>query len=257
VTAFEELRLERLRWPQVRDAREAGYTTVVLACGAVEQHGPHLPLVVDAAHASALALAVARRLGRALVAPTLSLGCSAHHMHFPGTLSLQAETLESVLRDCAASLAAHGFEHVCCFSTHGGNFGVLRDAEPHIEARLGPGCRFVAFSDEAAYLGVWRDVVERFTGRGRQVGGHADIAESSIALALVPELVRADLATAGYVGEVDAEVRDRIRDAGIDALSENGVIGDPAGMSEVLGRGCIDAMATMLSGYFRSRLDRS
>jgi creatinine amidohydrolase len=253
VTAVEEIRLERLRWPQVREAREAGYTTVVLACGAIEQHGPHLPLLVDAAHASALALAVARRLGHALVAPTLSLGCSAHHMHFPGTVSLQAATLEHLLGDCAAGFAAHGFERVCCFSTHGGNFGVLREAEPRIAASLGPDRRFVAFSDEAAYLGVWRDVVERLTGRGRQVGGHADVAESSIALALVPELVRRDLAMPGYVGEVDATVRDRIRDAGIDALSENGVIGDPTGMSEELGHACIDAMATMLGGYFRSR----
>jgi creatinine amidohydrolase len=103
---------------------------------------------------------------------------------------------------------------------------------------------------------VWRGVVDRRTGRGQQVGGHADIAESSIALALVPELVNADLAAPGYTGEVDSTVSERIREAGVDKLAQNGVIGDPTGMSAELGHACIEAMATMLGDYFRSRLGR-
>jgi creatinine amidohydrolase len=228
----------------------------VLGCGAIEQHGPHLPLLVDTAHASVLALAVARRLGHSLVAPTLSLGCSAHHMHFPGTVSLESTTLERLLDDCATSVAAHGFEDICCFSTHGGNFELLRRVEAGIDASLGPDRRFVAFSDEAGFLAVWRAVVDRRTGRGNQVGGHADIAESSIALALVPDLVSAERASSGYTGEVDSRVSERIREAGLHRLSQNGVIGDPTGMSAELGHACIEAMATMLSDYFCSRLGR-
>jgi creatinine amidohydrolase len=252
-----ELRLERLSWPQIGEALDAGYRTILLPCGAIEQHGPHLPLLVDTAHASVLGLAVARQLGQCLVAPTLNLGCSAHHLAFPGTISLEGATLERLLDDCAASLAAHGFENICCFSTHGGNFGILSRVESRIDLRLGPDRRFIVFSDQAEFLGVWRRVVDRLTGRGDQVGGHADIAESSIALVLMPELVRAEVAASGYQGEVDSNMSERIREAGVEALSKNGVIGDPTGMSAELGNACIDAMATMLGEYFSSRLDRA
>jgi creatinine amidohydrolase len=251
-----ELRLERLSWPQVADALADGYRTIVLACGAIEQHGPHLPLVVDTQHASNLAMTVARRLGGCLVAPILSLGCSSHHMHFPGTVSLESETLERLLTDCAKSFAAHGFEATCCFSTHGGNFETLSVSENRIDAELGPTGRFVAFSDQERFLGVWQDTVERLTGRGGQVGGHADIAESSIALALIPELVDPANASPGYVGELDAHLSERVRREGVHALSENGVIGDPSGMRADLGRACIDSMAAMLAAYFESRLRR-
>ena len=249
-----ELRLERLSWPQIAVARDDGFTGVVLPCGAIEQHGPHLPLLFDTAHANALAVAVARRLGDYLVAPTLTIGHSPHHMHFAGTVSLRSETLDALLDDCAASLAAHGFERICCFSTHGGNFGVLGRAEARIDASLGPNRRFMAFADQQGYLAVWREVVEEQTGRGAQVGGHADLAESSIALALMPELVDREAAAPGYLGEVDASVSARVQEAGVDALSDNGVIGDPTGMSAELGHACIDAMAAMLAGHFRSRL---
>ena len=254
--AGRALRLERLSWPQVAHALADGYRTVVLACGAIEQHGPHLPLVVDTRHASELAVEVARRLGDCLVAPVLSLGCSAHHMHFPGTLSLESETLERVLSDCAASLATHGFEATCCFSTHGGNFPTLAAAEERIDSRLGPDRRFVAFSDQERFLKVWQETVGETVGRAAQVGGHADIAESSIALALMPELVDPAKAAPGYTGELDAELSERVRSEGIHTLSDTGVIGDPTGMSAELGRACIDSMATMLAAYFEARLER-
>ena len=91
--------LERMRWPQVRAAIESGTTTVVVPCGAVEQHGPHLPLFVDAEHGTKLGEEVARRLGRALVAPTIRVGCSDHHMSFAGTISLRQGTFTAVCRD--------------------------------------------------------------------------------------------------------------------------------------------------------------
>ncbi len=82
------LLLEEMTWPEVEEAIASGYTSVVVAAGAVEQHGPHLPLLVDAARGDRLAIEVAERLGSALVAPTIRVGCSEHHMGFPGTLKL-------------------------------------------------------------------------------------------------------------------------------------------------------------------------
>src|SRR4029434_4067749 len=99
ITDSEPLELERMTWPQVRAALDAGRTTVVFACGAVEQHRPHLALVTDGAHRSARGRRVAYGLGDALVAPTVRVGCSEHHMAFPGTISLEESTFTAVLRD--------------------------------------------------------------------------------------------------------------------------------------------------------------
>ena len=78
---------------------------------------------------------VARRLGHTLVAPTIRVGCSEHHMGFPGTLTLETSTFQAVLRDYCRSLARHGFETICLLPTHGGNFGptffLVESAIPH------------------------------------------------------------------------------------------------------------------------------
>ena len=105
--AHDELFLERLTSPDIAAALTAGKTTIIVPAGAVEQHGPHLPLLVDAEHGTRLGLEVAQRLGNALVAPTIRIGCSERHMVFPGTISLKPETLKAELHDyCVRPLAA-------------------------------------------------------------------------------------------------------------------------------------------------------
>ena len=105
--------LEEMTWPEVGDAVASGRTTVVVAVGAVEQHGPHLPLLVDAARGDRLAVEVARRMNGALVGPTIRVGCSEHHMGFPGTLTIRTSTLEAICMDYVVSLDRHGFDRVC------------------------------------------------------------------------------------------------------------------------------------------------
>ena len=247
-----ELRLERLTWPDVEAALAAGRRTAVLPCGAIEQHGPHLPLRVDAEHAAALGLEVARRLGDALVAPEVRVGCSDHHLDFPGTLSLRRETFEAVHVDLCRSLARHGFTRVCCFSAHGGNFAPLAEMVGRLDEAAGPDCRVVAYTDLLGFLGLWRDVAEESAGLGARVGGHADLAESSITLALAPETVRAERAEPGVDTGLDPEtVRATIRD-GFRAVTRNGVLGDPTGMDAALGRRLIERMADLLAEHFRS-----
>src|ERR1700744_6540941 len=97
-----ELRLELMTFEDVSDALGRGFDTVVVPCGAVEQVGPPLPLCIDADHAEALATLVARRLGRTLIAPTVKVGCSSHHLTFPGTISFRPETLEAICLDYCA-----------------------------------------------------------------------------------------------------------------------------------------------------------
>ena len=77
------LALDELTWPEVRAEIANGRDTLVLALGATEQHGPHLPLGTDALIGDAAAGAVAERLD-AFVAPTVRVGCSEHHLAFAG-----------------------------------------------------------------------------------------------------------------------------------------------------------------------------
>jgi creatinine amidohydrolase len=249
----EELRLERMTSPQVRAAVEGGRTTVVVACGAVEQHGPHLPLFMDAEHGEALAEGVAARLGDALVAPSIRVGCSEHHMAFAGTVSLSEATFRGLCRDYCSSLARHGFRRICFVPSHGGNFAPLEAALPELREAAGEGVRVQAFTDLAAVVGLWRRVVEEEApGLGARVGGHADVAESSIMLALHPELVRREAAEAGYAGELTPEVLERLFRDGIGAIAPNGILGDARGATAEVGRRCIDALAELLAGRFRA-----
>jgi creatinine amidohydrolase len=249
-----ELELERMTSPEVRAAIDGGHTTVVVACGAVEQHGPHLPLFMDAEHGSRLALEVARRLGNALVAPTVRVGCSDHHMRFAGTISISEETFEALCRDYCVSLAQHGFRNIYFIPTHGGNFAPLARMLARLNEAAAPDARVTAFPDLQGQVELWRRVVEAEAGLGSRVGGHADIAEGSIMLAMHPELVRADAAEAGFTGDLTPEVIARLFRDGIGAIAPNGVLGDPHGMSAAIGLRCIAETAEMMAAYFRDQL---
>jgi creatinine amidohydrolase len=117
---------------QVRAAVAAGRATIVLPFGAVEQHGPHLPLDTDSVLGDQLGALLARRLA-ALCAPILRIGCSAHHLSFAGTLSLRPETLRMIVLDVVDSLAQHGFRRIVLLPTHGGgtNSRSLRRPSSH------------------------------------------------------------------------------------------------------------------------------
>ncbi len=245
--------LERMRWPEVRDALDSGRRTVIVPVGATEQHGPHLPLSVDAERGTRLGAEVARRLG-ALVAPTIRVGCSDHHMAFPGTISIRRSTLEALCRDYSASLAAHGFENICLLPSHGGNFEPLGAMVDELNELVGPRSRVVAYTDLAGFVEIWRAAVEAECGLGDRVGGHADIAESSEMLAIHPDLVRADLAAAGYLGGLSPEFFERVIREGFHTVTPTGVLGDARGLSRSLGERCLEATADAIAAHFRREL---
>src|SRR3546814_440903 len=99
ISGHDTLRLELLSSAEIADAIDDGVRTVILPCGAVEQHGAHLPLSVDADHADYLGILLAQRLEKTLVAPTIRVGCSSHHLEFPGTISLRDETFEMIVQN--------------------------------------------------------------------------------------------------------------------------------------------------------------
>ncbi len=250
---MSELRIEHLTSPDIADAIASGMRTAVLPLGATEQHGAHLPLSVDSDHADRLGVLVAERLGDALVLPTVRIGCSAHHLGFAGTLSLRAETLEAICADCCESLAAHGFRRVLIFSAHIGNYPLLSRIEPKLAARLPSGLDVIAFADSTAVLDAWRGAADRIAGLADHVGGHADIAESSIMLALRPDTVRNDRAATGFTGTMDDTLLSRVFTDGIKAITPSGVLGDPHGMSSELGFACLNAVADLLAKHATTR----
>lgn len=238
--------MERMTSPEIGDALEEGRTTAVVGCGAIEQHGPHLPLHMDAEHADRLALEVATRLGDALVAPSIRVGCSEHHLAFPGTLSVRRDTFLAVCRDYVTSLARHGFRRICFVPTHGGNFAPLREGLPSLREAAGEACAVVAYTDLMAVIGIWREIAERESGLGDRVGGHADVAETSVLACLHPGVVRADRVARGYVPGPDEDRKalvERIIAEGFETVTPNGILGDARGWSWELGEALIAGLA--------------
>jgi len=94
--------------------------TIIIPLGSTEQHGPHLPLGADYFQALDLSKRISARTG-VVVAPVLWVGYSPYHAGFPGTLSLQPETMERVLFEVAEYLVQHGFRRIMFFNGHGGN----------------------------------------------------------------------------------------------------------------------------------------
>lgn len=244
-----EVRIERLTSGEVAAAVEAGAHTAILPLAAIEQHGPHLPLSMDADHADELAIRIAHQIGNTLVLPTVRVGHSPHHLGFPGTLSLRASTLEAICEDYGAHLADSGFRTLVLFSGHIGNYPVMRAFERRLAAKLAP-LRVIVFTDSAAILGAWRAAAES-SGHGGDVGGHADIAETSVMLALHPDRVRTDRMIPGYQVATDDAFLARVLDEGLKAFSPNGILGNPIGADTSIGNACLDSVTALIVDHVR------
>jgi creatinine amidohydrolase len=243
--------LERMTRPQVEEALADGFTTAVVPCGAVEQHGPHLPLFVDAEIGTRMGAEVALRLGNTIVAPTIRVGCSEHHMSFAGTLTLRESTFKAVCFDYCTALARHGFTRLLLLPSHGGNFKPLAEVVEEIDEAVGPECTVAAFTDLIAIVTVWKDAIDSMCGLGDRVGGHADIGESSLMLCLHPELVNEDAAEKGLVSELSQDLVERVMRDGMKSVTPNGILGDARGMSSEIGERLIVATSDMIADHFR------
>jgi creatinine amidohydrolase len=241
-----------LTWPEVRDAIVQGYDTVVIAAGSIEQHGPHLPEMTDTLIGTHLVRTIVERVPNALQGPTITIGCSEHHMSFAGTVTLSTETFVAVVRDVARSLARHGFRTIAFIPSHGGNFAPLAQAMQGLNDDLG-GANAVAFSDLVGFVGVLSAVSAQFDISSEVSGAHAGESETSLDLLLRPDLVRMDHAEAGYVGPFDAKVSEIIFTQGMPALTKNGILGDARPATAEHGRVYLDAMADFLAQWIAAQ----
>jgi creatinine amidohydrolase len=208
-------------WPEVD-----GTHIVVVPVGSCEQHGPHLPLATDSIIAEAMAANLAARRSDCVVAPTVSITASGEHQGFPGTLSIGTEAMYHVVVELVRS--ADWARAVVLVNGHGGNAAPVDRAVGQLEAE---GRRVLAW---------WP----------RVAGGdpHAGHAETSLMLAIRPDLVRLERAEPGPIPSTADLVQ-----SGVWALSKSGVLGDPLAASaehgaELLGR-LADDLAHVVDGW--------
>lgn len=257
-TAKDTVLMEELSWTEIADCLDDGYDTAILACGAIEQHGPHLPIGVDTYLGYSLAEATARKLGDALVAPTLRPGCSDHHVDFPGTLTISRETFVRLLTEYCESLAHSGFENVVLIPSHGGNVDVMRTYSPKIARQLQDEVDvYFVQPDFAAAQEVWEETdVTR-----EQAGVHAGAGETARMLVDYPDLVDMEKAEEGMTDPEFYE-EDRIPQSqlesfihGIDRQVANGILGDARPATAELGEQLKEVMSESLAETVRERID--
>ena len=225
--------LAELTWPEARDVLRS-VDVALLPVGAIEQHGPHLPLDVDAYDASRLCLEVAQACSapRPLVLPGLPYGVSYHHEDFPGTIGLSPDTLSALVYEIGMAVARQGIAKLVIINGHGGNDPALHFAAQKInrDARIFTCVESGETSDpDIEALAETRNDV------------HAGEIETSTALATRPELVHMERAQAQvptfssrYLEfSSQRSVNWYVRTA---RLSRSGVMGDPTRASAEKGR---------------------
>jgi creatinine amidohydrolase len=242
--------MQTLTWPE---AAEFAGTPVVglIPTGAMEQHGPHLPLITDTIIARHLAKEVAERINEpVVVAPVVAVGLSSHHTGFPGTATLTDEVFAGQLRGMIEAFARMDVTNVALFSAHGGNFACLgRVAEDAESAPAREGMRVRAYADFLAYLEVmFAGARDHFAEPLPESDVHAGGMETSQLLHLAPDLVRPFSNVQGYTA-ADPGWLERLFSDGTRALSETGVLGRPPGASAEAGRAICDALAGELATW--------
>jgi len=216
--------LAAMRPGEIAALPDKATTPVILTIAAIEQHGPHLPVGMDAMLAQAwldLALPLLADDIPCLVALPITVGKSNEHTGFAGTLSIEKELLAGLIRSIAAQLERWGFRHLLVLNTHGGNIQVVRSCLREIQAgtelhtaQLKPSFSPPVSDHEQAH------------------GFHAGQVETAWMLALTPGLVNTDLAnrdypaTASSDGELRAEAAPAIFSWITSDLSRSGTIGD-------------------------------
>jgi len=240
---LKEVMLELLTWPEA-ERRLAEVDVALLPVGATEQHGPHLPLDVDAFDAIRLAVDVALGCSdpKPIVLPLIPYGVSYHHEEFAGTLSVSPEALARMVHDVGISAAHHGVKKLVIINGHGGNMPTLHfaaqtiNSEAHIFTCVDTG----ETSDEDVY---------KLARTPNDV--HAGEIETSTSIYLRPQLVQMDKArrsvprfsnpyldftshlSVGWYGRTHK-------------ISRSGVMGDPTAASAAKGKQMWDLMVAHL-----------
>lgn len=242
-----EVEWRRLRADQLRDqARQDA--VVIVPVAALEQHGPHLPVEVDTLLGETVARRTAEKalaLGTpTLVLPVLWTGISEHHMSFGGTVTLDFAAFSALVEGVVRSVVRHGFRRIVLLNAHGGNENALRTITDDLTPKLGvPIVQFTYWYAAAVPIAK---ILEKQGGLQ-----HACEAETSMMLAVRPELVAAD-----RIGLARSNTSPGLSDVvgggvynwrSIGSRSGSGVIGHPEAASAEKGERLFEAIAGALA----------
>jgi len=230
------VQLEELTWTELRDQIHAGKTTVIVPIGGTEQSGPDVALGKHNARVKVLSQRIAEGLGHALVAPVIAYvpegryAPPSGHMRFPGTITVPDDVFEKTLESAANSFKLHGFTHVVFLGDHGG----YQDDIKRVVARLnkswaGSGAR--AFMPPEYYRASsdgYASILRQQGYRDDEIGTHAGLADTSLQLAVAPQMVRQE------------QLRSDRHHSAVDGIYG----GDPRRSSAELGRLGVDAIIT-------------
>jgi creatinine amidohydrolase len=198
-----EYRYEKLTWPEINDAVDMGKICIV-PCGAVEQHGPHLPLDVDLVCPNGIARGAGQEVPeKMLVLPTVSYGYTGHVMDFPGTINTHYEHFIAQVLDITKSLAYHGFKKIVLLNGHGSNMPNLDLVARRTNLETDAECVVCAWWNlltiDPDFLPSWRE--SKFPGGC----AHAGELETSLYLYLAEEDVRKEKIRSGKISFNDDE----------------------------------------------------
>jgi creatinine amidohydrolase len=171
------VQLEKMTSPEVRQACAAAHGVAIIPIGAIEVHGPHLPVGTDSIETYEIGLRAARLAG-VVIAPLVWYGNSRAFMDFPGSIGVRPEVLKGLVRDIALSLFRHGFDKLVILDGHGGNYGALDDLieEIHLET-----------SALICHARAWELATIPKPEGTPAYDGHGGSSETSVMLALCPD----------------------------------------------------------------------
>jgi len=244
--------MQDMTWQEYRDA-VAGGAPVLVPVGSIEQHGPHLPLNTDVLIAERLALAVATRTN-ALVAAPIAYGYKSQAFSgggqvFPGTTSLDGQTLILLARDILRELFRHGVRRVVLLSGHGENQFFLYEAADLALAS--------ASDAKVAITGWWQQVPDALIDelfQGDFPGWdleHAATIETALMLALAPDAVRRDRIKDERIEEVPTY---NLLPQPPDLVPASGLLSRATPASEAMGRRLVETIVERLAAIVERQL---
>lgn len=190
----KEFLLHRMTWPEAKARFDQKPCLVVIPIGSTEQHGPHMPLGSDFLEAEA----VAHRLGAradVIVTPTLPIGYAKYHTNFPGTLSMEEETLASALKEICDDLVRYGATHILFVCGHGGNVQAIRKCGEYLRRKAIP-------MGTAVYWQIIQTVNPEWLPLG-----HGDYIEASMVMAVDETLPRMDVAKVPTTKQLTPQIK--------------------------------------------------
>ena len=220
---------------------------VLIPVASCEQHSLHLPVFTDTMIGTEVARRVHERCPeKVLVLPTLWLGYSQHHIRYPGTLSASTETHLGAMMDIVDSIVRHGFKNILIMNSHGGNGANVSVLLQQLMVRYGD--EDVSFYSRWAWAsGDKLDEIRELGGAG---SGHSGESETSMILALRPDLVQTDRLDADGDGD-----RPQVPGLGsylrFDQRTQHGGVGDPRPATAEKGERMLDASAAEVAEQVR------